>query len=113
MESRQQTTRVIVMSSEDNKVPYIVYESSEARHERNEKRLIIALVISIVMMFVSNGLWLWHESQYEYADETVELNADSGNANYIGNNGDITNGENKGTQKTQTEEERKSAKNQD
>lgn len=77
---------------EQKDVPYIVYESSEARHERMQKRLVIALVLSILLLFASNGLWLWHESQYDYSDETVELNADTGNANYIGNDGDITNG---------------------
>lgn len=71
-------------------VPYIVYESSEARHERIEKRLIIALVISVVLLFVSNGLWLLYESQYE--TETVQIDSHEGNANYIGNDGDIING---------------------
>lgn len=108
MASRQQTTRVIVMSSEDNKVPYIVYESSEARHERIEKRLIIALIISVALLFVTNVSWLVYNSQYDYSDETVELKADEGNANYVGKNGDITNGVRESKEETKNQEESKS-----
>ena len=48
---------------EHKDVPFIVLESAEARHERIEKRLIIALVMVIIMMFATNALWLYHESQ--------------------------------------------------
>lgn len=75
-------------------VPYIVYEQAEVRHERTVKRLVWALVISIVLIFASNMAWLWYESQFEYVGESVEIEADDGNANYIGNNGDINNGTN-------------------
>ena len=75
----------------EKNVPYIVFESSEARHERIEKRLIIALVIVTILMFVTNGLWLYHESQYDYATEDIELRSETGNTNYIGKNGDINN----------------------
>lgn len=76
---------------EQKSVPYIVLEASEARHERIEKRLIIALVIVAIMMFATNALWLYHESQYDYTTEDVELRSETGNSNYIGENGDITN----------------------
>lgn len=75
----------------EKNVPYIVFESSEARHERIEKRLIIALVIVTILMFVTNGLWLYHESQYDYATEDIELRSETGNTNYVGQNGDIHN----------------------
>ena len=41
-----------------NEVPFIVYESAEARHERKEKRLLIAVVISAALIVATNGLWL-------------------------------------------------------
>lgn len=76
---------------EQKNIPYIVYESSEARHERIEKRLIIALVICVLIIFATNALWLYHESQYDYTTEDVELRSETGNSNYIGESGDINN----------------------
>ena len=38
-------------------VPYIVHESAEARHERTEKRLTIALAVAAVALAVSNAAW--------------------------------------------------------
>ena len=76
-------------------IPYIVYEQSETRHERTIKRLVIALIIAIILMFASNGLWLYCWMQYDYSTESsVEVESEDGNANYIGNNGVISNGEN-------------------
>lgn len=76
-------------------IPYIVYESEQARNERHIKRLIVALIISIALIFASNALWLWGWVQYDYSsEETVveQKTDDGGNANYIGENGDINNG---------------------
>lgn len=76
-------------------IPYIVYEQSETRHERTVKRLVFALIIAIILMFASNGLWLYCWMQYDYSTESsVEVESEDGNANYIGNNGVISNGEN-------------------
>lgn len=85
---------------EDNKnkapVPFYVYEASVAKSERTEKRLIIALVIVIFLLFVSNVIWLWAWNQYDYvAEETSETYQQDGSGyNNIntGTQGDITNG---------------------
>lgn len=79
-------------------VPYIVYESALARSERTIKRLVIALVVTIIMMFATNAIWLyfWNQYEYVYEDETtstVTVDGKDGIANYIGNDGTITNGE--------------------
>lgn len=82
-------------------VPYIVYESAMARSERHTRRLIVALVIAIVLIAASNMVWLWAWMQYDYTSDmstttttTVDLDsAGGGNANYIGESGDIINGE--------------------
>lgn len=92
----------------DKNVPYIVYESSEARHERIEKRLIIALVVSLILMFATNGLWLYHESLYDY--DTITVDSDDGNANYVGRDGGIYNGENSSEKKTQEKQEGETTK---
>ena len=70
-----------------------------ARNERNIKRLIIALIVSIAAIFASNAAWLYAWCQYDYSSEETVIEIDStdgGNANYIGNDGDIYNGENQG-----------------
>lgn len=83
-------------------VPYIVYESAQARHERSSKRMLIALVVAIVMLFASNLVWLYAWFSYDYTSEvvTVESVAD-GDANYIGNDGDIYNDGESGSEETQ------------
>ena len=84
---------------DDNRieVPYIVYEGEQARHERTIKRLIIALVIAIVVTLLSNVAWLIYLGGYEFynEDNDVMVEAKDGIANFIGQNGDIINGEDK------------------
>lgn len=78
-------------------VPYIVYESEQARNERHIKRFISALIVTVALLFLSNAAWLYAWCQYDYSSEetAVDVNADDGgNANYIGNDGDIINGKN-------------------
>lgn len=78
-------------------VPFIAYESMMAREERHVRRLILALVVTILLLFASNLTWLYFINQFEYsAEETVTVDGESGIANYIGNDGTINNGENSG-----------------
>lgn len=84
----------------DNKnIPYIAFEAEMARHERTIKRLLIALAVAVALVFVSNLAWLWFFNQFDYATETVTQELDSGNANYIGQDGTINNGEAKGNER--------------
>lgn len=80
----------------EKQIPYIVYEAESAKSERTIKRLIIALVICIFLMFASNALWLWAWQSYDYSSDEIMTTVDGkdGVANYIGNDGDIVNGEN-------------------
>lgn len=64
-------------------VPYIVYEAQGARLERTNKRLFILSVILIIALFVSNGLWLWHESQFETISIEAEQQTDGNGDNYV------------------------------
>ena len=71
-------------------VPYVVHEATVARQERQIKRLWIALIVSISMLFVSFGLFIWYESQFEtitYEQDGEGIN----NVNY-GEQGDLNNG---------------------
>lgn len=67
-------------------VPYIAFESAAARHERITKRLIVALVLAVVLIFASNAIWLWAWMQYDYtSDEVVtEYQQDGYGLNIIG-----------------------------
>ena len=76
-------------------VPYIVHESSMARMERQIKRGWIALIVAVCLLFASSAIFTYAWLQYDYSSEEiiVEQDAqDAGNANYIGNDGDIVNG---------------------
>ena len=65
-------------------VPYIVYESEAARHERTVKRLITALLIAILLIVGSNLAWLYVFNQYDISSEeyVVESGAE-GNSNML------------------------------
>lgn len=84
------------MDHEVQNVPYVVHESIIARMERSNRRMLIALVMAIVLLFASNAIWLYEWTQYDYCGDTtsqdVILHSKDGIANYIGNNGDINNG---------------------
>ncbi len=56
---------------DDNRVPYIVFEGEMARHERTIKRLVIALIISISLIFISNIAWLWFFNQFDITSEDI------------------------------------------
>ena len=78
-------------------VPYVVHESAMARAERQNKRLVWVIVLLIVLLVGSNIGWLVYESQFETVESTVEEDivvdaGENGVANFIGNDGDITNG---------------------
>lgn len=76
----------------DKQVPYIVFEGEQARHERTVRRLVIALLISIALIFASNVAWLWFFNQFDITSEEIMVDGtDQGNANYIGKDGDINN----------------------
>lgn len=77
-------------------IPYILYESEMARHERTIKRLIITVIVCISLLFASNLAWLYAWNSYDYVStesSTVTVDGKDGIANYIGNDGDISNGE--------------------
>ena len=68
-----------------------VFEAQMARLERTIKRLFILCLVLIAVAVCTNIFWIHYEMQFEDIVVTQE-NADGYN-NYIGNDGDITNGE--------------------
>lgn len=49
----------------ERNVPFIVYESSMSRAERIILRLTVVIIILIAMLFASNAIWIYYESQFE------------------------------------------------
>lgn len=48
-------------------IPYIVHEGAMARMERSNRRLLIALAISVVVMLLNNIAWL----VYDHANQNI------------------------------------------
>lgn len=92
----------------DNGLPVISYAAHEGEMNRLciiIKKLIIALIICVLLIFTSNCVWLYAWMQYDYSSEatkTVTVDGKDGVANYIGNDGDITNGTNSSQNGTDT-----------
>lgn len=74
-------------------IPYVVHESEVTRLERHNRRWFYVVIVLLVMFFCTNFAWLYIFYQYDYsATETVTIDGQEGIANYIGNDGTITNG---------------------
>lgn len=72
-------------------VPYIAFESAQARSERMAHRLIVALVLAVIMLFASNAAWLYVWQQYDYCGETTTTTyqQDGEGLNIIGDNNHV------------------------
>ena len=71
-------------------VPYIVHESSMARMERQIKRIWIAVIVAVCLLFASNAGWLIYESQF--ATISYEQDGEDINNVNVGEQGDLING---------------------
>ena len=93
-------------------VPYIVYESERARSERHIKRMWIALIVLVALIFATNAIWLWAWTRYDYV--SYEYTQDGEGTNIIGNENEVNNGaENKdqGSQEETAGDEEAKSKN--
>ena len=72
-------------------VPVIVHEGTMARAEITIKRLWITILLLIVLLFGSNAGWIEYESPFE--DIAISQENEDGYNNFVGNDGDIFNGE--------------------
>lgn len=60
---------------------------------RQNKRMFIALIAVLILWFGTIGGFVWYMNQYDFSTETSDFDTtDGGDANYIGNDGDIYNG---------------------
>lgn len=80
---------------EENKdcISYLAFESVCARFERTIKRLWILLIIMLIMFGCSVYTIGYLLTEYETVETTVTQDNADGYNNFIGNDGDIINGE--------------------
>ena len=66
-------------------VPYIVHEGAMVRLERNNRRLLIALVVALAFLLINNCVWLLYENHRQNItnEQLTEImqQATEGNAN--------------------------------
>lgn len=65
-------------------VPYIAHEGAMVRLERINKRLWILALVLVALLFLTNGGWLYYESQYETTSVSQEVDTGEGSATVIG-----------------------------
>lgn len=75
-------------------VPYLMHESAMARAERHTKRIWIALIVSVILLFASNAAWLYAWCQYDYTSEETVYQQDGFGTNIIGSSNEVNNGSN-------------------
>lgn len=76
----------------EEKVPYIVHEAEVTRLERTIKRLTIIIIIAIALLFISNAMWLYFMSQYDFVGEETEVTQDGLGVNIIGAYNEVSDG---------------------
>ena len=76
-------------------VPFVVYQATAARQERQIKRMWVVILFLICSLIGTNLAWIVYNSQFEVVEEStvIEQENDNGENNYIGNDGDIIYGE--------------------
>lgn len=80
-------------------IPYVVYEQEKAHQHKINVRWFVIVLVLIAALLGSNIAWIIYESQFETVTETetyeyeVEQSSEDGDNNFIGHDGDISNGE--------------------
>ena len=72
-------------------IPYMAHEFAMVRMERQVKRLWIALIVCICLMFASNVAWLYCWMQYDYSSEEIAYQQDGEGTNIIGDSNEVDN----------------------
>ena len=80
---------------EQQNIPYFAHEGIVSRMERANRRMWILCIILIVLLAVTNGAWIYYESQFEDVVTSNEItqDVDSSEGDAIINDGVHINGE--------------------
>ena len=66
------------MDNEVKVIPWIAHEAEVTRLERANRRMFALCIIIFIALVVTNGGWIWYESQFEDVVITQEGAADNG-----------------------------------
>jgi hypothetical protein len=89
---RRKSKEDIFMDNNDIVMSRIAFERMQAKDERNDRWRNIIIVLLAVLLALTNAMWLYAWNQYDYYSEEVTVDSDDGgNANYIGEDGNIYN----------------------
>lgn len=92
----------------EQSIPYITYENSNARWERIVRRLMILWIITVIVAIIAIVAvdYGWRQFIFESDIESYTVSTDgAGNANYIGNDGEIYNGGESSCEEDKTEKQ--------
>lgn len=93
----------------DEHISRYFYEMSEAKNEMTVKRILrfgTVIIIGLFTIIIILSVMLYREhkelisfiSEFEFVDESVTVENEDGDANYIGRDGRIINGQDYGTE---------------
>lgn len=60
------------MEKDQVMIPYFLHEAEASKSERTIKRLTIAVIISIIVIFLTNVVWLYVWMQYDTVSYTQD-----------------------------------------
>lgn len=106
----------------DDNISRYFYEMSEAKNERTLKRIVIfgtfltaclvaIIIVLSVMLYKEHGKFVDFLAEFELVEETVTVENENGEANYIGGDGSIIHGEDNSKEKDRKKEGRQSKEN--
>ena len=72
-------------------VPYTVHELSMASMERHIKRLWIAVIVAVCLLFASSAIFAYAWLQYDYSSEETIYQKDGEGTNIIGDSNEVDN----------------------
>ncbi len=76
-----------------DKIDYVIHEGMMVRQERHIKRLWILCIIIFSALVISNGAWLWYESQFEDQVITQDVYQETLTGGYNLYNGNVVGGD--------------------
>ena len=75
-----------------NDISLVTLESAMMHLQETNKRLARITIVALILMGLMFGFFVYVLTNFEVTTEDVVVDSSNGNANYIGNDGDIVNG---------------------
>ncbi len=75
-------------------IPFAAHEAEVGRQDRQIKRMWIALIVAIGVMFFTNMAWIGAWTSYDYSSEEYIYTQDGEGTNIIGDSNNVNGSEN-------------------